>query len=167
MLFDRSMFFAPSINARSSAQHIPTAAGLVGAIVFFVVGWLAARQALATFPEGTPATYFPLTIALIGAWQGWSVAGPGTGRGAGVAVANGVRCAVQIAFLGLLFFALRTMFLRAMDMRYDGFGEAIVAAMEQFVAYLLQSLTMPIWGVLLAGGVFGGLICEAAARRWR
>ena len=161
------MVFSQSINARSSASRIPTAAALVGAVMFFGVGWLAALQVIDTLPEGTSATYFPLTIALIGLWQGWSVAGRGAGRGPGASVANGVRCAVQIALFGLLLFSLRAVFLRAWDLRYDGFGEAVVAALEQFIAFFLQSLTIPIWGILLAGGVFGGLICEAAARRWR
>jgi len=52
-------------------------------------------------------------------------------------------------------------------LRYDGFGEAVIAAMELFIEYAVQSLTVPIWGVLLGGGVIGGLICEGAARRWR
>lgn len=161
------MFFEQDRAGRNASRSIPTAAGLVGAIVFFVVGWLAALQVLHTLPEGTPATYFPLIIALIGLWQGWSVAGRGVDDGPAVAVAYGVRCVVQMAFLGLVLFAARAVYLRALNLRYDGFDEAVVATLEQFVAYLLQSLTIPIWGVLLAGGVFGGLICEAAARRWR
>lgn len=161
MLFDHDAY------GRNASQTIPTAAGLVGAVVFFGVGWLAALQVLRTLPDGTPATYFPLTIALIGLWQGWSVAGRGVFEGRWVAIAYGVRCAIQIAFAGLVLFAVRAVYLRALNMRYDGFDEAVVATLEQFVAYLMQSLTMPIWGVLLAGGVIGGLICEAAARRWR
>lgn len=161
------MLFEHDTSGRHASLNIPTAAGLVGAVVFFIVGWVAALQVLHTLPEGTPATYFPLTIALIGLWQGWSVAGRGVHEGRGVAIAYGVRCAIQIAFAGLVLFAVRTVYLRALNMRYDGFDEAFVATLEQFVAYLLQSLTIPIWGVLLAGGVIGGLICEAAARRWR
>lgn len=161
------MFFEQDTAGRNASKSIPTAAGLVGAVVFFLVGWVAALQVLETMPEGMSATYFPLTIALIGLWQGWSVAGRGVDDGPGVAVAYGVRCVVQVAFVGLALFAVRAVYLRAINLRYDGFDEAVVATLEQFVAYLLQSLTLPIWGVLLAGGVFGGLICEAAARRWR
>lgn len=161
------MMFDHDTGGRRATRSIPTAAGLVGAVVFFIVGWLAAREVLLTLPEGTPATYFPLTIGLIGLWQGWSVAGRGVDEGPGVAIAYGVRCSVQIAFVGLVLFAARAVYLRALNMHYDGFDEAFVAMLEQFVAYLLQSLTWPIWSVLLGGGVIGGLICEAAARRWR
>lgn len=161
------MFFPSHIESGGAANRMPTAAKLVGAVVFFGVGWLAALQVLATLPEGTPATYFPLTIALIGLWQGCSVAGRHAGAGTADAVGNGLRTSVQIALIGLAVFALRTMFIRSADLRYDGFGEAVVAAMELFIEYAVQALTVPIWGVLLAGGVIGGLICEAAARRWR
>ncbi|NKX46140.1 TrgA family protein [Roseicyclus persicicus] len=146
---------------------MPTAARLVGAVVFFGVGWAAALQVLTTVPEGTPATFFPVTIAMIGLWQGWSVAGANAGRGRSMAVANGLRTSIQIAALGLIVFALRTMFERSMSLRYDGFGEAVVAAMDLFIEYFFQSLIAPVWGVLLVGGVIGGLICEGAARRWR
>lgn len=146
---------------------MPTAAKLVGALVFFAVGWMAALQVLTTVPEGTPATYFPVTIALIGLWQGWSVAGRHAGHGIGNALGNGIRTSVQIAFFGLLLFALRTMFMRSTNLRYDGFMEAIIEAMELFIEYALQSAIVPVWAVLLAGGVIGGLICEIAARRWR
>jgi hypothetical protein len=64
-------------------------------------------------------------------------------------------------------FALRTMFLRSANLRYDGFFEALFAAMDLFLEYFFHSLIVPVWGVLLIGGILGGLVCEAAARRWR
>jgi hypothetical protein len=161
------MFMPSHTDTRTAARRMPTAAKLVGAVTFFGVGWLAALQVLATVPEGTPATWFPLTIALIGLWQGWSVAGALAGDGRAAAVANGVRTSIQIAFVGLVVFALRAMFLRSVRLRYDGLGEALGDASDLFIAYAMQSFTLPVWGVLLLGGVIGGLICEGAARRWR
>ena len=158
------MFFATRITPETP-RAMPTAAKLIGAVVFFGIGWLAALQVIETFPEGTPATWFPLTIALIGLWQGWTVAGWHAGKG--YAIANGLETSIRLALIGLAIFALRTMLLRAFDMRYDGVGEALLAAGDLFVDYGLQSLTLPIWGVLLVGGAIGGLICETVARRWR
>ncbi len=146
---------------------MPTAAKLVGAITFFAVGWFAALQVLLTLPEGTPARYFPLTIALIGLVQGWMVAGARAGNGFSAAISSGLRSSLQIAFFGLLLFALRTMFIRSADLRYDDPGEATIETLELFLEYLTQSLTIEIWGALLVGGVIGGILTEFAARAWR
>ena len=161
------MFFPSHISTSRGTNRMPTAAKLVGAIFFFGVGWLAALQVMTTFPEGTPATWFAPTIAIIGFWQGWAVAGRGAGNGRSMAMGNGLRTSVQIAILGLTLFALRTMFIRSANLRYDGFGEAIVESMNLFIEYFFQSLIAPVWGVLLIGGILGGLVCESAARRWR
>lgn len=148
-------------------RGMPTGAKLIGAVAFFAVGWVAAQQVLLTLPEGTPARFFPLTIALIGLWQGWWVMGSRAGNGYGVAIADGLRTALQIAILGLTLFALRTMFLRSAELRYDSPGEATIAALELFLEYFMQSLTVEIWGALFIGGILGGFVTELAARAWR
>ncbi|MEX3015512.1 TrgA family protein [Gymnodinialimonas hymeniacidonis] len=146
---------------------MPTGSKLVGAVLFFAVGWYAALQVIPTFPEGTSMRFFPLTIALIGLVNGWMVMGARAGDGMRAAVANGLRTSLQIAFFGLLLFSLRQMFLRSADLRYSGFGEAIGDAMSQFIEYFVQSMTIEIWGVLFVGGIVGGLLTEWAARAWR
>lgn len=161
------MFFPTHISSSGASNRMPTAAKLVGAFVFFAIGWAAALQVLTTVPEGTPATYFPITIAMIGLWQGWSVAGKGAGEGMGQAIGNGLRASVQIAVIGLAVFALRTMFIRSTNLRYDGFMEALMEAGDLFIQYFFQMAIVPVWGVLLIGGVIGGILCEGASRRWR
>lgn len=146
---------------------MPTGAKLAASIIFFAIGYYGAMQAKLTFEEGTPATYFNITIALIGFLQGWMVVGSRAGAGMVMGASNGLRAGAQIAFFGLLLFALRTMFLRSMDLRYSSPGEATTEAMELFLQYFLQSLTIPIWGVLLVGGILGGILTEFAARAWR
>ncbi len=147
---------------------MPTGAKLVGSLLFFAVAWYAALQVIPTFPEGTPMRYFPLTIACIGLWQGWYVMGNRAGAGFSAAIANGLRVSVQIAFFGLLLFSLRTMFIRSAGGTYgaDPFS-AVVAALELYVEYFLQSLTIEIWGALFVGGIIGGIGTEMAARAWR
>lgn len=146
---------------------MPTGAKLAGGAIFFAVAYFAAMQAKLTFEEGTPATYFNITIAMIGLWQGWMVMGRRAGAGFSLAASNGLRTSVQIAFFGLVLFALRTMFLRSANLRYSAPGEAVTEAMELFLQYFLQSLTVNIWGALVVGGVLGGILTEFAARAWR
>ncbi|MEJ6395019.1 TrgA family protein [Gymnodinialimonas sp. 2305UL16-5] len=146
---------------------MPTGSKLIGAITFFAVGWFAALQVLKTLPEGTPATYFPLVIALIGLTQGWMLAGVRAGAGFSAAISTGLRTSLQIAFLGLALFALRTMFMRSANLRYDNPGEATIETLELFLEYFLQSLTLEIWGTLLVGGVIAGIATEFAAKAWR
>lgn len=165
------MFFPPHTQSGGRGLQMPTAAKLVAAVLFFLVGWQAAQFTLLTFPEEMAATYFPLTIGLIGVWQGWTVSGSRGGKGIGVSFANGIRCSVQIAFLGVLLFALRTMFMRSANLRYDDPGEAVIATLELFLQYLFQTLELPhaylIWGTLLIGGALAGLVTEAVGRIWR
>lgn len=146
---------------------MPTGSKLAGGILFFGVAYLAAMQAKLTFEEGTPATYFNITIAMIGLWQGWMVMGRRAGAGMSVAISNGMRTSAQIAFFGLVLFALRTMFLRSANLRYSAPGEAVTEAMELFLEYFLQSLTVNIWGVLIVGAIVGGALTELAAKAWR
>jgi hypothetical protein len=149
---------------------MPTAGKLVAAILFFLVGYQAARFTLTeTFPEAMHGnTIFPITIGLIGVWQGWMVSGTRAGQGLRLSVGNGMRCAAQIAFFGLLLYALRTMFQRAANLRYDAPWEAVIATFELFIEYFLQTLESPlIWGTLLVGGLIAGLLTEAAGRLWR
>lgn len=148
---------------------MPTGSKLVGAVLFCAIGYYAALQVIPTFPEGTPMTYFPLVIALIGLVNGWFVIGARAGDGINGAIANGLRTSLQILFFGLLLFALRRMFIRASDLAYtnSGFGHAIADALTFFMEFFLQSLTVEIWGVLFVGGIVGGLLTEWAARSWR
>ncbi|MBY6200160.1 TrgA family protein [Maritalea mobilis] len=146
---------------------MPTAAKLVGAILFFGIGWVAAGFVLDTFPPEMAATYFPLTIGLIGVWQGWMVAGGNAGSGIGASVGQGARTSVQMAFFGILLFALREMFRRSSNLRYDSPGEAVIATLELFRDYFLQSLTIPIWGTLLIGGMIAGALVEIASKLWK
>lgn len=146
---------------------MPTGPKLAAAILFCIVGYLAAEQTKLTFTEGTQATYFAHTIAAIGFWQGWMVVGGRAGGGFNAAISNGIRTSAQIAFFGLALFALRTMFMRSVDLRYDGPGEALIETLELFLEYFMQSFTPGIWGVLLVGGVIGGILTEFASKAWR
>lgn len=144
-----------------------TAAKLVGAILFAIVGWVAGVYVIDTLPEGQSATYLPHTVAAIGLWQGWMVMGSHVGNGYYSAIGNGVRTSAQMTFFGLAFFALREMFIRSASLRYDQVGDAVVAALELFIEYFWQMQTTPILATLLVGGIVGAILTETANRLWR
>ena len=146
---------------------MPTGSKLVGAVLFFAIGWYAALQSVPTFPEGTVLTYLTHIVAVIGLVNGWMVIGTRAGEGVTQAIANGLRTSVQIAFFSILYFALREMFILSARLRYSGFGEAITDATNFFLEYFLQTLTIEVWGVLFVGGIVGGLLTEWAAKAWR
>lgn len=146
---------------------MPTAAKLVGAVLFGGIGWAAALLVLRTFPPGMPATYFPAVIAVIGLWQGWAVTGAHAGSGMGRTMGQGVRAAIQMLLVGVMVFALREMFRRSANLAYDYPGEAAIAALDLAIGYVVQSLVWPVWATLILGGLAAGALVEVAARRWR
>lgn len=150
-----------------------TAAKLAAALLFAGLGWVSARLVTdglvnSLFADGVDHSLFEPSIAFIGLWQGWTVMGKLVGNGYGAAVANGVRTSVQITFLGLAFYAVREMFSRSTDLRYNDFGVAVVDALNLFLFYGEQMLTVrPALVVLIAGGAFLGVLCEYVSRIWR
>ena len=146
-----------------------TAARLVSAVLFAAVGYFAARAVSDTFPEELVHTWFEPSIAAIGLWQGWMVMGGQVGKGYGASIGNGLRTSVQITFFGLLLYALRQMFLQAVDGRYGGnFGGAIMDAMNIFLERLLELAAIsPALMILGLGGMAAGIAAELASRIWR
>lgn len=144
-----------------------TGAKLAGAVLFALVGYLAALRVTETFPEGQIVTWFAPSIAVIGLWQGWYVMGHRAGNGYVNAMGNGFRVSVQIAFFGLVLYALREMFRRSASLRYDGPGEAVIAALDLFIEYFLQMQTVPVLATLAIGGIVAGMLTEAASRVWK
>ena len=129
--------------------------------------WQAAVYTLLTFPPEMPATYFPLTIALIGLWQGWDGVGHAGGAGASRRLRQ-TACAVRCRSRFSAFFCLRSGPCSAAPPTCATMprGEAVTATFELFIEYFLQSLTIPVWGTLLIGGALCGLVVEAAGRLW-
>ncbi len=150
-----------------------TAARLVAAILFAVIGFYAARQVTeglpdTLFPDGLTHDLFEPSIAAIGLWQGWVVMGKLVKRGYSAAIGNGIRTSVQITLFGLGFYALREMFIRSSDLRYTDFGVAVMDALNLFIEYGGEFLRVtPAILVLLVGGAIAGILTEYASKIWR
>ncbi len=146
---------------------MPTAAKLVATVLFAVVGLLAANAYGATLPDGQPAFWLAPVCVVLGIWHGWFTMGRHVGNGMLAAAGTGIRTSVQIAFFAVLGFATFEMFHRSVRLRYDGPGEALIAALELVLEYgLSMVVVVPCLATLIGGGVVAGLVTEAVNSRW-
>jgi hypothetical protein len=146
---------------------MPTAAKLVAALAFALVGYFAANAVKPVMPEGTQFGWFSELTAGIGLLCGWIVMGGLTGRSYGEAAASGVRVSATIVFWALLGFSIYEMVLRSTKLRYDGPMEALLAVFALMLDYGSYLGTAAIIGILAVGGVVAGIAAEWAGRRWQ
>lgn len=146
---------------------MPTAAKLASAVLFALIGWFAGAAYVATLPEGQPATFVAPAAAGVGLFQGWFTMGRNATGQLIMDLGTGLRTSVQIAFFVVLIFGLLEMFDRSTRLRYDGPGEATIAAMELFLEYGMSVvLAMNTLAILAIGGMGAGIIAGLVARRW-
>lgn len=145
---------------------MPTAARLLAAIGFLLIGYFGAEVVKPHMPEGTQFGAFSFVCAGIGLLTGWIVMGGLVGEGMVRAAGYGVRVSVTLVFWALLLFAIYEMLRRATKMRYDGPMEALTAVFGIGLEYGRYLLAPDVLAVLLGGGVLVGMLSEWAARRW-
>ncbi|AWD23152.1 TrgA family protein [Fuscovulum blasticum] len=147
---------------------MPTAAKLVAALWFALVGWLAANAHVPTLGQGASVGLFRELTALLGLVIGWRVMGRLVGQGYAQAMGSGLRTSVTLAFFALLLFSIYLMIKSSFVVNgYDGPMDAVLGAFEIMLEQGRKMLTIGVLGVLILGGIIGGLVAEAAARRWR
>lgn len=145
---------------------MPTAAKLVAAVAFALLGFLAAELIKPLMPEGTQYGFFWEVCAAIGAVCGWRVMGTLTGRTYRAAVESGLRTMLTMVFWSILLLAIYAMVLESMKMRYGGPVEALQAIFSISLGYLQIMVDPWVIAALLLGGMLGGVITEWASRRW-
>ena len=146
---------------------MPTAAKLVAAIAFALLGLFTAELIKPLMPEGTQFGFFREVCAAIGALCGWRVMGELTGRTYRAAVESGLRTMLTMVFWSILLLAIYHMVLESMKRRYDGPIEAIQAIFSISLDYLQIMVDPGVIAALLLGGMLGGVLTEWASRRWR
>ncbi|WP_375257637.1 TrgA family protein [Citreimonas sp.] len=146
---------------------MPTGARLVAALGLAFLGLIVSGQVILLYPEATDFGWFTTINTALGLLVGWQTLGPRAGRGAAVAITNGITGAVVLLFWALFVQAVNEMVRLAMANRYDGPLEALVAVFEIGVGFFLRIATPGILVTLAIGGVIVSLAAEAAARRWR
>jgi len=146
---------------------MPTTAKLVAAVVFALIGWLAANAHIPALGENPAIGRFREISALIGLVAGWSIMGSLVGRGYPDAVGSGLRTSVTLVFFALLIFSTVLMFRETARMTYDGPMEAVLGVFQLMLDNGRKMLTPGVLGVLVVGGALGGVLTEWASRRWR
>ena len=146
---------------------MPTAAKLIAAVYYALLGLLAAGLVMPLMPPDTIFGFFQPVCAAIGAVCGWRIAGTLVGAPLRLALETGVRTIAVQVFYSVLGMAIYDMVLQSMKLRYDGPVEAVQAVFQISVDYLYIMLNGPLIATLLIGGAFGGVVAEWAAKRWR
>ncbi len=152
----------------ASSRDMPTAAKLVGAVVFGGVGAAAAWLGIPTLPEEVPPGYLLPLSAGLGVWLGWTLMGRNAGRaGRTVAINYGIATVIVMVVAAIFSIAFWEMIERSMRLRYDGPGEAVLDVANLIVFYGKFLFVTPVLMVLALGAVLGGVIVHAVSRLWR
>lgn len=148
---------------------MPTAAKLVAAAWFALMGFLAANAHIPALGDGSlpGMNMFRAVAAVIGLACGWMVMGNGIGGSYADSIGNGLKTSVITAFFCLLVFSGRQMMTDAFKSRYDGPMEAMMGWAMKMMENGREMLSVGVIGVLIIGGLVGGPLTEWAWRRWR
>jgi hypothetical protein len=145
---------------------MPTAAKLVSAVLFALLGFFVADLYAQGITAGERTTWLHEGAAAISLICGWRVMGVLVGKGNSAAIGSGVRTALTAVVFTLLLFALYEMVVTSTKGRYDGPMEAVLAVFEIIVEKGRGLLTPEIIATLLVGGGLAGVAVEATSRRW-
>lgn len=145
---------------------MPTASKLVAALVYALLGSVAAHTFIKYLPEGTPPGYFREITAAIGFAVGWLVMGKLTRKGYREAVNSGMMTALILVFWTLLAFSLYFMLKKSTRMMYDGTMEAALGVFQLMFDYGKMLLVPDMLVVIFVGGILAGLVTEWAGKRW-
>jgi len=148
-------------------REMPTAAKLVAALCFGVVGWLTAEAFVPQIPDAMPATWIKEASAVIGVFVGWFVLGRAMGVGYARVFGRAITMTAILYFWLLFAFTFREMILRSLDKRYDGPMEAVTSMIDIALFFGTLSLHIPTLVTLFVGGLVSGYLVEFAKRNWR
>ncbi|WP_374428606.1 TrgA family protein [Tabrizicola sp.] len=149
------------------ATPMPTAAKLMAAASFAVVGWILANYYAVNMPDAAAAGPIREGAALVGVVVGWSVMGNSVGKGYVEAAGAGIKTAVILAVVALFLLALAEMLENSVRMRYEDAMEAILAVVDTMAKRSHALVSLGVFGTVLLGGIVAGLLTENAGRRWK
>ena len=145
---------------------MPTAAKIIGAVLFAALTLLLATLYIPQLPKGTQLGYFRQITAGIGFFCGWLVMGSQVGYGYRAAAEAGLRTSLIIVFWALLGFSIYIMVDRSMKMMYDGPMEAVLGVFQLMFEYGKKLVVVELIVTAVFGGILAGQATEWVGKRW-
>lgn len=150
-----------------SSDRMPTTGKGVAAVLMAILAWFGSEMFRPLMPEGTGFGWFNEVNVALGILCGWIVIGKRLNRSYSDAVGAGLTGVGAMVFWGLMIQSLNEMLRLALERRYDGPVEGIVAIFEIAVDYGSKLAHPPLLTLLVGGGIVIGLFSEVVARRFR
>ena len=147
-------------------DRMPTAGKGVAAVLMAALAWYASDMYRTLMPESTNFGWFNEVNVVIGLVSGWFVIGSRLRRGYSDAIGTGLTGVAALIFWAILIQSCNEMLKLALNRRYEGPVEAIIAVLQIGVEYAQTILHMPLIAVLVGGGIAIGFVAEAVAQRW-
>ena len=146
---------------------MPTAAKLIGAILFAALAWYVSLEAKLLMPdEGRGATLLEPINALLGFAMGWRIMGARAGDGFVIAVGFGLTTVFAITFWSLLVWSGYGMIIRATRGRYTGPVDALEGMGDLMLEYAAMVVDPSVVGPAVLGSLACALITEYFSHRW-
>ena len=146
-------------------DRMPTAGKLCSAAGIGAVGWFGSGEIVPLLPDGTDLGWFYEVNVLLGVLCGWVVTGSRLGRGYANAISAAVTGTASLFFWALFCQSMNEMLRLAVERRFDGLLEALLATFQVAFDFLVLLMHAPLIAVLFGGAVITGLISEFALRR--
>lgn len=145
------------------SETMPTAAKLVSAILLAGVAWAACEAIRPLMPEQTQFGWFNYVGAGIGLVVGWRVIGSRVRGGILQAVSAGLTGSAALVFWNLLAQSTNEMLAQALERRYDGPFEGLVAVFDIAVDYGQYLMDTTVLVILIGGGLVTALVANRVA----
>ncbi len=145
---------------------MPTAAKLIGALLFGALAFFVSDLVKPLLPEGTQTGMLSTVNGIFGLILGWRIMGSRAGDGVVPSLGYGLTTVFAITFWCILIWAGKEMYDNSIKLRYDGPVEALqemAGTMVEFARLIgVSEIVLPI----VIGGFICGWITEYFAQRW-
>ena len=147
-------------------DRMPTAAKMAAAFCLAAVAWHASELIRPLMPDGTDFGYFNYVNVGLGLLCGWFVIGTRVGRTYTESFSAGLTGMAALVFWGLFLQSFNEMLKLALQNRYTGPVEGLIAIFEIGIDFGSHLLDAKLIATLVIGGIVAGVVAEWASRRW-